>query len=215
MPSLFLLRLPGPALRTMLPVLLEAVEQLPVAGVLCRRLIDHHDVEPCKQRRMLSKRLADDAFDPVPLCRGPAMFFCYRQPEPACFEFVLPAQHRKPFVPAARRFFKHPPVGRHIEQALVFTKVIRRAASQECWWVSGRRQNRLRRQFDAALCTTARKHETAAFRCHAGAKPVRACALQSAWLKSAFHCSLPVGRQAVLARFWKGGKGTEMRNCCQ
>lgn len=102
------------------------------------------------------------------------MLFRYCQPEPGCTAFVVPAEDGKPFVPAARRFFEDPAVGGGIKQPFVFTKSVRRATSQG--WMFDRRENRLRRQFGAALGAAARKYKAAGFCCHAGTETMGACA---------------------------------------
>jgi len=134
---------------------------------------------------------------------------------------ILPAQHGKPFVPAARRFFEHALVGRSIEQAVVFVKPIWRAADQ--FWMFVRRRNgrpgavfSLRRQLGAALGAAPFENEAAGFRSHAGAKTVRACALYFAWLVGAFHWSGACSSDGRFRlTFWEGGKGTQMPRQCQ
>jgi len=187
MRSLFLLVLPSVAWIALLPVAIEAGKQLLVTAVTRCRLVQHHDVEILECCLVVSKRLPHEALDPVSLRRFATVLFCYRQPEPARAAFVLPAEDGKPFVPAARGFFEDPPVSGGAEQPFVFTKSVRRAASQA--WMFDRRENRLRRQSGAALGAAARKHEAAGFCRHAGTETMGACAFQCARLKSAFHLS--------------------------
>ena len=134
---------------------------------------------------------------------------------------ILPAQHGKPFVPAARRFFEHALVGRSIEQTVVFVKPIWRAADQ--FWMFVRRRNgrpgavfSLRRQLGAALGAAPLENEAAGFGSHAGTKTVCACALNFAWLVGAFHWSGACSSDGRFRHsFRKGGKGTQMPRQCQ
>ena len=172
--SLFLRALPGWVRRTLFPVALEARKQNLVAAAARRRLVYHYDVEACKDRLVLPKRLTDYALDPVSLCCCPAMLFRDCQAETTRPAVVLPAQHGKPFVPAACRILKYAPVCRRIEQPFVFTKSVWRAAGQ-CW-VCDRRADRLGRQFGAAFCAATRQHQATALCRHAGTETMGTCA---------------------------------------
>ena len=121
---------------------------------------------------MVSKRLTHDALDSVALGCVAAVLFGNRESEPRRFAFIIPAQDGKPFVPAARGFFEDVAVGGRIEQPLVFTKSVQRAASQA--WMFDRRENRLRRQFGAALGAAACKHKSAGLCRHAGTETMGA-----------------------------------------
>lgn len=172
--TLFLPAQPGFVFFALLPVTAQAVKQLPVAAVACGGLVDYHDVEVFEHLLVMSKRLADNALDPVSCCCCPAMLFRYCQAKAACRVVIVVAKNRKPFVAAARRIFEYPPIGRSINQPLIFAKTVLRAANQR--WIFRRRENRLRRQCGTALGTAARKHEAAAFCRHAGTETMGACA---------------------------------------
>ena len=60
------------------------------------------------------------------------------QTEARALAVVVPAQHGKPFVPAACCFFEHALVSRSIEQTVVFVKPIWRAADQFSMFVRRR-----------------------------------------------------------------------------
>ncbi len=93
----------------------RTVEQLSIPGGRGLRLIDHDDIESGQFRLVLPKRLPDNAFDPVSACGLPAVLFRYRKTQPRDVRVILPAKYRKPFVPAARRFFEHAPERRGIK----------------------------------------------------------------------------------------------------
>ena len=189
---------------------------MPVVAGLRGRLVNDYDVEARQLCLVQSKRLPDNPLDSVSRCCRPTMLLGDCQTEARGLVVILPAQHGKPFVPAARRFFEHALVGRSIEQAVVFVKPIWRAADQFSMFVR-RRNGRpgavfsLRRQLGAALGAAPFENEAAGFRSHAGTKAMCACALYFAWLVGAFHWSGACSSNGRFRpSFWEGGKGTQM-----
>ena len=103
---------------------------MPVVAGLRGGLVNDYHVEARQLCLVQSKRLPDNPLDSVSRCCCPTMLFGDCQTEARDLVAILPAQHGKPFVPAARRFFEHALVGRSIKQAVVFVKPIWRAADQ-------------------------------------------------------------------------------------
>lgn len=86
---------------------LEALYEYVVALVCCRHLIHYYNVQAFESRLMVAKRFPDNSFEAVARCCLLALFLRYRQTKSGGIEFVFTAQHRKPFIAAARCFFKH------------------------------------------------------------------------------------------------------------
>ncbi len=112
---------------------------MPVVAGSRGGLVNDYDVEARQHCLVQSKRLPNNPLDSVSRCCRPTMLLGDCQTEARGLIAILPAQHGKPFVPAARRFFEYALVGRSIEQAVVFVKPIWRAADQ--FWMFVRRRN--------------------------------------------------------------------------
>ncbi len=138
----FLRSLVAAGLLASFPVSPQAVVQLLISCRPGGRLIDNNYVEPDQCSLMLSKRLADNALDSVSTRRLPAMLLGDRQTETSDVLLVISAQHRKPFVPTARRFFEYPPERNGIEQPVVLFESVLSAASQQKVFCCGRNNRR-------------------------------------------------------------------------
>lgn len=108
----------------------EAREQLVIAGVRGRRLIDHDDVETCHQVLLLAERLAGDPLDPVSRNRATTMFARYGETEPALVAIVAPAQYGKKLVAATAGGVENAAIRCRVEEPIVFAKPVARAACQ-------------------------------------------------------------------------------------
>jgi hypothetical protein len=109
----------------------HAIEQLPVGGTFCGRLVDHDNVETGQFGLVLPERFPDNALYSVSAGCLPAVLFRNRQAEPGNVCLVLSAKYRKPFVAAARCFFEHAPERRSVQEPVFFLEPVEGAASQE------------------------------------------------------------------------------------
>ncbi len=109
---------------------LDAIYEYVVAFVRCGHLIHYYNVQAFEDRLMVAKRFPDNAFEAVAGCCLLALFLRYRQTESRYVKFVFTAQHRKPFIPAARCFLKHAAERRSIQQPAVFAKPVPSIAFQ-------------------------------------------------------------------------------------
>lgn len=116
-------------LRAFLPVAVEAIKYLPIRAVTGRRLIDDHYVQPVKLCLVEPERLSDNTFYSVSPGRRATVLFCDSQTESCRPALVIAAEHRKAFVPTARRLFEDTTVRGSTQQPAFFTKSVWRAAS--------------------------------------------------------------------------------------
>jgi hypothetical protein len=89
------------------PVCSQALPKLPVVSGRSVRAAQHDHVEAGEPLLVLPKRLPDNALYPVPARGRLAMFLRDSKPKPGRLPFILPTEHGKPFVSAARSFFEH------------------------------------------------------------------------------------------------------------
>ena len=108
----------------------QAREQLAIACVRSRRLIDHDNVETGHQVVLLAERLAGDPLDPVSRNRATAMFTRYGETESALLAIVAPAHYGKKLVAATAGGVENAAIRCRVEEPIVFAKPVARAACQ-------------------------------------------------------------------------------------
>jgi len=102
----------------------HAVEQLSVAGCLCRGLVNHNNIQANHFCLVLPKRLSDNAFDSVSAGCLPTIFFRNSEAQPRDVCVIRPAKYGKPFIPAARRFFEHAAECSSIQEPVFFLEPV-------------------------------------------------------------------------------------------
>ncbi len=123
-----------PGLAAVVPVCFQAVAQRAVVFVRGRSLVHDHDIKPFEFGLMLSEGLPNNPFEPIALACLFTLLLRNRESEAGSLDFVLAAQHGKPFVAAARGFFEHATERCSIQQPAVFRKPVPGAAFQfECF----------------------------------------------------------------------------------
>jgi len=108
----------------------EALDKRAVAFVGRFRLVHDDNIKAFECVLVMSKRFPDKSLEPVPSYCPFEMLLRNSQAKPGCPDRVLAAQHRKPFIPATRRFFEYTAERRSIQQPAVFAKPVPSVAFQ-------------------------------------------------------------------------------------